>query len=127
MDTREVRRASRRFILHYVHALIWVGLTLIGALFAARAIWDIALTPLAEIMLLALWLAAPIPLANRAGERETRAKPDPNAVEHLLGSVAGQVLTMLFDVVIFSLAVAAYFGFVFGLWWALKHIIPLPS
>jgi type IV secretory pathway VirB2 component (pilin) len=127
MDMHEVAKAPGRYLLHYVHALVWVGLALIGALFAARAIWAFPLTPLAEIILLAAWLAAAIPLAIRARQREAQTKPDPNAVEHLLGSLAGQVLTMLFDVAIFAVAVAAYFGVVFSLWWALKHIIPLPS
>jgi hypothetical protein len=127
MDMHEMVKAPGRYLLHYVHALVWVGLVLIGALFAARAIWAFSLTPLAEIMLLAAWLTAPIPLAIRARQREARTKPDPNAVEHLLGPLAGQVLTMLFDIAIFALAVAAYLGLVFSLWWALRHIVPLPS
>ena len=74
-------------MLHYFHAFFWVTLVLAGIVTAALSVWSLQLTPFAEIVLLAVWLVAPVPLAIRARQRDANRQSDPNAVEHLLSGL----------------------------------------
>jgi hypothetical protein len=65
MDNNHKPAEMRRLLLHYLHALFWVTLVFTGVLRAARSVWGLQLTPFVEIVLVAVWLAAPVPLAIR--------------------------------------------------------------
>lgn len=117
------RKQGSRLLLHYLHGLFWTSLLLAALYWIVQRNWPFQLTPHIEIGLLALLLALPFPLAIMAQRRESAAKGDPHAVEHLFGSAVGQVLSMIFDLGIVALVVTAYFGFVFALWHALRLVI----